>query len=91
MITEAGADGALALDNYSLLEAIRARASISVNKLYSRLIAIVGHHDSAGNPMDAATHQSHIHQAMAMVRSWGWDALVIGLWLDIQWVIQPVE
>ena len=91
MITEAGPDGALAQDNYPVREAIRTRASISVNMHHSRLITVVGHSDCAGNPVDATTHQAHIRQAMAMVRSWGWPVQVIGLWLDEQWCIQPVE
>jgi hypothetical protein len=91
MITEAGADGALALDNYPVREAIRTRASISVNKHHSKLIAVVGHSDCAGNPVDAATHLEHIRRAVEVVRSWGWDVQVIGLWLDEQWTIQPLE
>ena len=91
MITEAGPDGALAADNYPIREAIRTRAGISVNKHHSKIIAIVGHHDCAGNPGDAAAHQAHIRQSMSMVRSWGWDVQVIGLWLDERWVIQPVD
>jgi hypothetical protein len=91
MITEAGADGALALDNYPLREAIRNRASISVTKHHSGLIAVVGHSDCAGNPVDAATHIDHIRQAVERVRSWGFPVQVVGLWLDEQWQVQPVE
>jgi hypothetical protein len=91
MITEAGADGALALDNYPLREAIRTRAGISVNKHHSALIAVVGHTDCAGNPVDAATHREHIRLAVNRVRSWDFPAEVIGLWLDEEWNIQPVE
>lgn len=90
MITEAGADGALAQDDNPLREAIRTRVNISVSLHLSRLIAVVGHSDCAGNLVDAATHLAHIRQATAVVRSWGCPVHVIGLWLDEQWRVQPV-
>lgn len=91
MITEAGADACLACSENPLQEGIRARAAISVNKHGSRVIAVVGHADCAGNPVCAADHMEHIRRGMAAVRAWGWDIQVIGLWLDENWQVHRVE
>ncbi|MFC1892717.1 carbonic anhydrase [Chloroflexota bacterium] len=43
---------------------------ISVNRHNSKLVAIAGHHDCAGNPIDKETQLEQIHTAMKTVESW---------------------
>jgi hypothetical protein len=91
MITEAGADACLACAESPLQDGLKSRAAISVAKHGSKVIAVVGHADCAGNPVCAEDHLAHIRRGREVVRSWGWDVQVVGLWLDEQWVVQPVE
>ena len=60
-ITEPGPDRILAeLVDYEIVKSIRRRLDISVDKHGSKIIAVIGHHDCAGNPVDRDTHHSHI-------------------------------
>ena len=57
VITEPGPNGILAIkDNKELVSSILSRVDISVNKHGSTRIAIVGHHDCAGNPVPKEQH-----------------------------------
>jgi len=83
MITEPGVDGILAKgENKALIESIKRRVEISVSKHNSKVVAVAGHHDCAGNPVDEETHKKHILSAIEVVKSWGFDVEVVGLWVD---------
>lgn len=86
MITEPGPNRILTerADN-PILESIRKRVELSVTRHSSNLIAIVGHHDCAGNPVDKKTQLKQIISAIATVKSWGFDVKIIGLWVDENW------
>lgn len=87
-ITEPGPIRILA-DNRDV-ESIKKRVLISVNKHGSKNVAIVGHHDCAGNPVDKATQLSHIEGAVKTVRSWGLGVNIVGLWVDERWLVNKV-
>jgi hypothetical protein len=91
MITEPGPNRILA-DNKDmfLLDSIKRRVNISINKHFSKLIVIVGHHDCAGNPVDKETQIQHILSAIKTVESWNFDARVIGLWVNDNWDVSNV-
>jgi len=55
-ITEPCIDGIFGRGQYSLMDSIRRRAEISVNVHGSRVVALVSHHDCAGNPVDRDQH-----------------------------------
>ena len=82
MITEAGPDKVLSQGTTAQVQSIKERVSISVEKHNSKVIAIVGHHDCAGNPVSQEEHQRHIMQGVAVIKSWGFDVRVIGVWLN---------
>ena len=85
-ITEAGPDGIL--DSASpLVEGIRERAAVSVNKHGSRVIAVVGHFDCAGNPVDERTHFENIRNAVKKVSAWFPGIEVVGLWVGEEWTV----
>lgn len=91
-ITEAGPDGILAANQDKLaLESIKRRVEVSTGKHGSKHIAIVGHHDCAGNPVDKEAHLAHIRSAIKTVKSWGVKAEVIGLWVDDKWKVSEVK
>lgn len=91
-ITEPGPNRILAEgSDAASLESIKKRLSISVLKHNSKVVAVVGHHDCAGNPVDKEKQMSHIVGAVKTVRSWGFDILVVGLWVDDNWQIHEVK
>jgi carbonic anhydrase len=91
MITEPGPNKILAdnADN-AIIQSIKKRVEISVLKHNSKIIAIVGHADCAGNPESEAIQKEHLHEAMQVVRSWGLPVSeIIGLWLDTDFMPKP--
>ena len=92
MITEPGPNGILATNkDKSIIDSIKNRVGISTAKHGSKYIAIAGHHDCAGNPVDKDTHLAHIRSAIKAVESWGIKAEVIGLWVDDKWKVSEVK
>lgn len=92
MVTEPGPNKILAEKNQGfVLESIKRKAEISVNKHGSKLIAIVGHHDCAGNPAEKEMQASQILTAIKTVLSWGFNVQVIGLWVDENWDVHRVK
>ena len=91
MITEPGPERLLAEGkDPTAIESIQRRLEISVNRHNSDLVAIVGHHDCAGNPADKATQREQILSAIKTVRSWHPEGNVTGLWVDESWKVHEV-
>jgi carbonic anhydrase len=55
---------------------------ISVNKHGSGFIAIIGHHDCAGNPVEDVTHREQIRKAVGMIAKWYPELQIAGLFVD---------
>lgn len=89
-ITEPGADKVMSLGPPSKYNAIKEKTAISVAAHHSNLIAVVGHHDCAGNPVPKEEHLDYIKQATERVASWGFPARVIGLWINDRWGVELV-
>ena len=82
-ITEPGplkylAEGA----NPAVLEQLKLRLDISWNKHNSRVIAVVGHAECAGNPVDKDTHLAQMGVAIEAIKKWGFDGEVFGIWVE---------
>ena len=91
MVTEPGPNKILAENgNKTTIESIKRRAKISVERHNSKKIAIVGHHDCAGNPTDKETQIKQIHSSIKTVKSWGCNVQIIGLWVDENWMVCEV-
>ena len=90
-ITEAGPNSVLASqDNASLVESILTRTHISVSKHHSVGIAVVGHHDCAGNPVSKAEQLIHIQKSVDLIRQHYKELTVIGLWVGENWEVIEV-
>ena len=90
-ITEPGPNYILAAESdFSLLQSIHTRLDISVDKHKSEAIAIVGHHDCAGNPRPKEEQLEHIQKSMAWLKSKYPSVEVIGLWVDDSWEVNEV-
>lgn len=91
MITEPGPIRFLAENtDKPTIESIKRRVAISTDKHISVHIVIVGHHDCAGNPVEKATQLKQILESIWTVRSWGFRAETLGLWIDENWVAHEV-
>jgi hypothetical protein len=91
MITEPGPERLLAEGNPAAIESIRKRLEISATRHHSNLVAIVGHHDCAGNPADKETKLEQILSAIKKVEAWNFGVRVIGLWVDESWEAHEVK
>ncbi len=91
MITLPGPNRILAEgSDESALEAVKQRLVISVDVHGSKLIAIAGHHDCAGNPTGRQTQTAHTLAAIELVRSWYPDLEIIGLWINESWEVERI-
>jgi hypothetical protein len=92
MITEPGPIRILAQnEEKTIIESIKKRVEISMFKHSSKLIALVAHHDCAGNPVGKDTQIEQMSTAIELVRAWQTEAQVIGLWVDKDWEVIEVE
>lgn len=91
MVTEPGPIKILTEKRFSLeATLIKSKLEISVKKHGSKLIAIVGHFDCAGDPVDKEVQLGQIKGAMETIVSWGLNAKLIGLWVDEHGQVQKV-
>ncbi len=65
-----------------MVEFLRRHAGISAEKHGSKVIAIVGHFDCAGNPVDKERQLKQIESSMKLAESWGFGFDIVGLWVD---------
>lgn len=65
-----------------LIQNIKFRTDISVNKHGSEVIAVVGHFDCAMIIMTDQEQQDHVLEAVKNVDAWHPNTSVIGLWVD---------
>jgi hypothetical protein len=92
MVTFPGVDGVVSsLGNFNTIALIRNAVSISIEKHGSRIIAVVGHFDCAGNPGNREHHYAHIGKAVQQVSSWKFDVEIVGLYVNDKWQIEEVN
>jgi len=92
MVTFPGVDGVLSsIGNFNTIALIRNAVSISVERHGSRIIAVVGHFDCAGNPGNREHHYAHIRKAVQQVSSWNFDAKIVGFYVNDKWQIEEVN
>ena len=69
-ITEAGLVGQVANgNNPTLVEAIKQKLLISIEKHHSKGVIVHGHQDCAGNPVDDEKHKQDILKTAEVIRS----------------------
>lgn len=88
VVTEPGPNKVLAeSSDGKLIESIFSRVKISVEKHGSRHIAIIGHHDCAGNPTDEEDQKEQTQKAIVVIKNKFQNLEVIGLWVDEDWKV----
>jgi hypothetical protein len=84
MITEPGPNKILAEGSpENTIGSIKERVRISVEKHGSQVIAVVAHHDCAGNPEGDTEQKKRLKKAVEVVLAWGFPVdKIVPLWLD---------
>lgn len=92
MITEPGPIKILTeKKDKTIIESIKRRVEISLLKHGSEHIAVVGHHDCAGNPVVKETQYKQILDSLKIVQSWFPKLEIVGLWIDEKWFAYEVK
>ena len=92
MVTFPGVDGIITSSGISdEIALIRKAVSISIEKHGSRIIAVVGHFDCAGNPGNREHHYAHIGKAVQQVSSWNFKVEIVGLYVNDKRQIEEVK
>ena len=73
-----------------LVNSIIKRSEISIKKHGSKLIAVSGHYDCAGNPCNEEIQKNQVKDSIAHLKSKYSDIKIIGLWVDKKWKINNV-
>ncbi len=90
-ITEPGPDKIIAeASDETLLQSIFNRLDISVNKHGSKGMAIVGHHDCAGNPVSKEEHLRQTKKSVKILSERYPDVEVIGIWIGEDWKAEEI-
>jgi len=91
-ITEAGPNLILAKQkDESKIRSVFERLKISVNIHHSVGVAIVGHHDCAGNPAPKKKQINHLHQSVKLIQEQFKHIEIIIIWVDENWDVQEIS
>jgi len=83
MITEPGPNKILSEGKeINIIEFLKKKVEISVEKHNSQIIVVVAHYDCAGNPESEDVQKEQLHKAINVIASWGFPVKIIALWLD---------
>lgn len=90
-VTEAGPVRILAEEPESALtDSILSRVRISTDKHGSRCVAIVAHHDCAGNPAPEDEQRRQLDLAVRFIAAQCPGIRVLGLWINQTWSVTQV-
>jgi len=90
-ITEPGADLVLLEGKPDVVAALKRKLDISIRKHGSKVVAVVGHHDCAGNPVEKDAHLGHIRDSVRALTDMRLGVRVIGLWVGEDWRVEKIE
>ncbi len=73
------------------VQAIFDRIDVSVSMHKSTQLAIVAHHDCAGNPVDQCRQLGQLAVAVSCLKKQYPAITIIGLWVDEVWMVREVK
>lgn len=92
VITEPGPVKVIAEQrNAFQVRSIQQRVMISQEKHGSKHLALVAHHDCAGNPVEKSKQIEQLRKSLDSIHLWGFKGSVIGLWVNENWAVQEVH
>jgi carbonic anhydrase len=87
-ITEAGPVRMLGdAPDSDVVASILSRIAVSVGKHGARTVAVVAHHDCAGNPVSREAQLAQLERAIALLAERFPGIDVVGLWVDERWQV----
>jgi hypothetical protein len=88
VVTEAGPAGLLSGPaDGARVQGIYECVTLSLERHQSRGLAVVAHHDCAGNPVPAATQQRQLRACLPLLRERFPAISVVALWVDEHWQV----
>jgi hypothetical protein len=90
LVTEPGADAALADCPRDTCATIRERLRVSLTAHAPEIVVIAGHDDCAANPVSTLTHRDQVRAAVGEVAGWGLGVPVVGVWIDDDGEVEPI-
>ena len=91
MITEAGPVKVISANKHEPIDSIKKRMDISVSRHHSTLVAIVAHHDCAGNPVAKEKQHEQLLKSMDIIKKWKYNVQFVGLWVDENWKVSEIK
>jgi len=86
VITEPGPDKVLSeKESIDIIESIKRRVLLSIERNSSRNIIIAGHHDCKANPVEKKVHHRQIKEAVNKIKKWNFKVDVYGVWVGKDW------
>lgn len=90
MITEPGADKIFCEECEEIRATVKQKMLISIEKHNSKAIAIVGHHDCAGNCVCTDDHYDHVKLSVEAVKQLHPQIKVLGLFVNENWAVEVI-
>ncbi len=90
VITEAGPDMIMA-STATASRLILKRILVSRDKHHSKQIALVAHHDCAGNPVSKGKHLEHLQKSGKIMATWNLGMNILMLWVDNNWKVELIS
>lgn len=90
VITEAGPDKIMA-STATASRLILKRILVSRDNHHSKQIALVAHHDCAGNPGSKEQHLDHLQQSAKIMATWHLGMTILLLWVDDNWKVELIS
>ncbi len=89
-ISEPGPDKAYLHNTPAAIAEIQRKLAVSLTAHHSTTIAVVAHHDCAGNPVSYEEHQSAVRACAATLTRWQPTVRVLGLWVNERWEVELI-
>lgn len=70
---------------------LKTKADISISKHHSDLIVVSAHHGCAGNPVSKEEQVEQVKKSVSNIKSWKMTDNVVGIYVNDQWEIEPVN
>jgi len=90
VITEAGPDRLMA-STATASRLILKRILVSRDRHKSDQLALVAHHDCAGNPVSKAAHLQDLNRAAKILATWNLGMNIMLLWVDENWEVELIQ
>ncbi len=74
-----------------MINNVRFRMDVSVNKHLSKSVFIVGHTDCAAVEVSDEDQKQLVLKSVEEIKKWEMDVQVTGLWVDKTWTVQEIN